>query len=349
MLENYAALGSSAPPGGQWLELGMTLQSSVVGGRWSGTGPEGRVGRKTARPWGLFPTTAHRLPITGPVALVLLLAACAPSPVRWTSEPGQLVGAGGAGDVLAIRGAPDHAVALTQAIPAPMYGLPSLGAGACLNSVRWARADAHEVAVVWWVARGDSSVMLRLARSHDDGAHWDTLPPADTRDRGVRGCRRPPAALAIDPRSGYTHLAYYLEPEAGAGVFYVHLMDMRRAGSAPGAGDTLAMFHAPVAIVYGESLAEASVAGHGDTVVVAYQNPNDLVPHVELVCSVTAGHSFPRRVDVSGSGSAASAPTVAIDGATIAVGWSEASRLAHDTAGGAQAARREVVRLGVIQ
>jgi len=248
-----------------------------------------------------------------------------------------------------IRGAPDHAIALAQPVPAPIHGLPALGPGACLNSVRWARADAHDVAAAWWAVRTDSSAVLRLARSPDDGAQWDTLPPADSRDRGVRGCRRPAPGVALDPRSGYTHLAYYLEPAAGAGVFYAHLMDMRTAGASPGAGGPIAMFHPPVAIVYGESLAEASVAGHGDTVVVAYQNPNDLVPHVELVLSVTAGHSFPRRTDVSGSGIAASAPTVAIDGATIAVGWQEASRLSQDTAGGARPAGRAVVRVGVIQ
>jgi hypothetical protein len=281
--------------------------------------------------------------------VAVFLSGCSQSPVQWVSDPGPLAAAGGVGDVLVIHGAPDHTVALAQAVPAPANGLPSLGPGACLSSVRWARAQAHDVAAVWWVARADSSVMLRLARSHDDGAHWDTLPPADIRDQGVRGCRRPPAAVAVDPRSGYTHLAYYLEPPAGAGVFYLHLMDMERTGAHPGVADTIAMFHAPVAIVYGGSLAETSVAGHGDTVVVAYQNPNDFVPHVELVLSVTAGHSFPWRVEASGSGIAASAPTVAIDGATIAVGWREASRLSEDTAGGARMASRSVVRLGTIE
>ena len=62
------------------------------------------------------------------------------------------------------------------------------------------------------------------------------------------------------------------------------------------------MFHAPVGIVYGEGLAETSVAGHGDTVAVAYQDPNGPEPHIVLALSVTAGRAFPDRLEVSGNG-----------------------------------------------
>jgi hypothetical protein len=277
---------------------------------------------------------------------VLALGACAPSPVAWTTDPQPLPGTEGAVTTLAIRGAPDRSVVLAAPVPAPAHGLPVLGTGACINSVRWARADAQQIAVAWWVARPDSSAVLRLARSRDDGAHWDAEPPAEERDRGVRGCARPAPAVALDPRSGYTHLAYYIEPGDGAGVFYAHLMDLPAAGTGRA---SVSMFHAPVAIVYGEGAAEASVAGHGDTVVVAYQNPNGLVPHVDLALSMTSGHTFLYRISVSGSGGAASTPIVAVDGATVAVGWRERSAPPGTAAADTTSLAHDLVRIGVIQ
>jgi hypothetical protein len=212
--------------------------------------------------------------------------------------------------------------------------------------VRWARAQG-DVGVAWWIARSDSSVVLRVARSHDDGAHWDMAPPADTLDRGVRACARPAPALALDPRSGYTHLAYYLEPATGAGLFYDHLADPMRRAPEMSEGESVAMFHAPVAIVYGEGAVEASVGGHGDTVVVAYQDPNGSVPRVALALSTTAGHTFPSRIDASGDDVAAREPVVAIDGATVAVAWRESSARSEGTDD--RAAGRNVVRIGTVQ
>jgi hypothetical protein len=237
---------------------------------------------------------------------------------------------------------------VAQAIPVPGGGLPALGAGACVNSVRWARARPRDVAVAWWVARADSSVVLRLARSSDDGAHWDTLPAADVRDRGVRGCARPPPAVALDPASGYTHLAYYLEPDAGAGVYYEHLMDLPRGSVSGHASDTVSMFHSPVAVVYGEGVVETSVAGHGDTVVVAYQDPNGPVPQVVLAVSVTAGHSILGRVDVSGSGVDASEPVVSLEDDTVAVGWREEAPVPGSAQPRTPPPGRRVVRIGVL-
>lgn len=279
---------------------------------------------------------------------LLAMASCAQAPVRWVGEATPLLGVESADYALTVRGTADHSVAVAEAVPIPASGLPALGAHACVRSVRWARAGAHDVGVVWWEVRADSSVVLRLARSRDDGAHWDSVPPADSRDRSVRGCSRPPAAVALDPVSGYTHLAYYLEPSTGAGVFYEHLMDLPRGGAGAGPVDTIEMFHAPVGIVYGQGPVETSVAAQGDTVVVAYQDPNGLVPHISLALSVTAGHAFSERTDVSGVGIAASAPTVAIEGATIAVAWQEAAPT-PDGPLTAPARGRRVVRLGTLR
>ena len=281
---------------------------------------------------------------------LLLLAACGGSAVQWRTGDEPMAGGGGVSSALAIRGTSDHARAFQMAVAAPTNGLPVLGSGACLKSVRWARAAIrpHDIAVAWWTVRSDSSVVLRLARSHDDGLHWDSLPPADARDRGVRGCSRAAPGVAFDPLSGYTHLAYFLYASEGSGVFYAHLMDLPRVASMTGPADTLAMFHDPVAIVYGEGPAEASVAAHGDTVLVAYQNPNGRTPQIQLAVSVTAGHTFLDRVDVSGPGSAAAMPTVAIDGSVIAVGWHE-SPSPVDAVTAPTSSGRDVVRIGTLR
>jgi len=225
---------------------------------------------------------------------------CSAPPLAWVDEPVPLAGRLGLGQALVLRGVPDHVVALAAPVPLPRGGLPALDAGACAPSLRWARSGAREIAVAWWVVRPDSSVVLRVARSTDDGVHWTPTASADTTDRGVRGCQRPGPALAFDAVHGETHLAYFLEPAAGAGVFYVRGVDA--ASVSRGASEGTPMFQPRVAIVFGESLAQAGVAGHGDTVVVAYQDPNGRVPEIDLALSTTGGRTFTDRFVASGTG-----------------------------------------------
>jgi hypothetical protein len=297
------------------------------------------------------------------VVSTLVLGACQQAAVAWSGDPVALGGVLTDASVLALRGVPDDVRAVPQPVALPQGGLPPLGPGSCVASIRFARAAAGTrspapgargaVAAVWWVARADSSVVLELARSGDDGAHWDTTMVAEARDRGVRGCARPPAAIAGDPVSGYTHLAYFLEPATGAGVFYEHLMDMPVAGAAGTAGAvagarTLSMFHAPVAIVFGEVPRRTSVTGHGDTVAVAYEDPNRAAPQVALAVSVTAGHTFAPAVPASGDNVEARDPVIGLDRASVAVAWRE-SAIRADGAADTVAAGRSVVRTGTLQ
>jgi hypothetical protein len=283
------------------------------------------------------------------LALALFVTACEQPPVAWGGDPTPLGGTLTDASVLTLRGQPGDVRAVPQAATAPSGGLPTLAPRSCLSSIRWARARlGHAVAAAWWGARPDSSVVLYLARSPDDGAHWDTTLTADARDHGVRGCARPPPAVAADPVSGYTHLAYFLEPASGAGVFYEHLMDLPVA-SRPGATAAgVSMFHAPVALVYGEVPGRASVAGHGDTVVVAYQDPNRAAPQIALAVSVTAGHTFAPRMPVSGDNVEARDPAIGLDGATVAVAWWE-SAIRSSGASDTSAASRPVVRVGTLR
>jgi hypothetical protein len=101
------------------------------------------------------------------------------------------------------------------------------------------------------------------------------------------------------------------------------------------------MFHAPVAITYGERPSATALASSGDTVAVAYLDPNAAVPQLWLALSHTTGHIFESRTAVSSANLAASRPLVAISGRRVAVAWTETAR------GGGAAAT--LVRVGRMQ
>jgi hypothetical protein len=152
----------------------------------------------------------------------------------------------------------------------------------------------------------------------------------DGRDRGVLGCGRPAADLAVDSASGYVDVVYFLQAPEGPGVFFSHSMDEG------------AMFHAPVAVVYGDRPASASVAAHHDTVAVAYEDPNGDRPRIWLALSRTDGHVFEwRGIEVSGANVASGSPRVAVRGRRVAVAWLERS--------GDGSPARAKVRMGAVR
>lgn len=189
-------------------------------------------------------------------------------------------------------------------------GLPAIPGTAhpCVLSVRTA-GDSNELFRTWWSARRDSSVILLLQRSGDRGATWDTPTDVDSRDAGRRGCRRPAPGIAYDAPSGYMYLVYFVEARDGAGVFFAHSMD--RGG----------MFHSPVPVVYGNTPSFASVAGHGDSVVVVFEDPNSTTPRIGIVLSHTTGHLFDQRDQVTPDEVAGVAPWVALNHGRITVWW----------------------------
>jgi hypothetical protein len=186
-------------------------------------------------------------------------------------------------------------------------GAPKHERRQCTATMRFAFGGDSLVYAAWWTVRLDSSAVLRVAKSSDGGKRWETAVTAEERDRSVMGCSRPAPAIAYDPDSGYLHLAYFLEPPEGSGIFYEHLMQ--------------GMFHAPVVIVYGERPVAAAVSAAGDTVVVAYEDPNRRTPQIVLALSYTAGHLFDVRVPASGDEVDARAPIVTVRGRRVAVGW----------------------------
>lgn len=224
----------------------------------------------------------------------LLVAGCVGEPVDW-------------GDVAYRRsqlGDPDARSAIMSA------NLPAVsGANAsCLQSVRAATAG-DDLFRAWWSVRADSSVILSLQHSGDRGSTWGAPVEVESRDRGRRGCKRPAPGIYHDSISGYVHLVYFIEASDGAGVFFSHSMDNG------------AMFHSPVPVVYGSTPSVASVAGHGDSVVVVFEDPNSNTRRIGIVLSHVTGHIFGQRAQVTPDEVAAIAPWVALDHDTVRVWW----------------------------
>jgi len=161
----------------------------------------------------------------------------------------------------------------------------------------------------WWAVRSDSNGVLSMQRSPDGGRSWQPPVEVDDRDRGSRGCSRPAPGISYDSASRYVYLVYFLDARDGSGVFFAHSMDEGR------------MFHSPVPVVYGNYPAHASVAGHGDSVVVVFEDPNSTTPRLGIVLSQTTGHIFEQRGEVTPEEVRASLPWVSLKNNRIGVWW----------------------------
>ena len=250
-----------------------------------------------------------RSPLVG--ACLLALAACVPQPVEWEAETRRRAGAVADSSVLVLDAAAPEGVRFAAQWTPPTW--PEDPA-ACVPTRRAARALGDEAYASWFAVRPDSSVRLRVARSDDGGATWQPAVDADTMDVGRAGCARPVPYLAADSLNGYVHLVYYLDAKEGAGLFFTHTMERG------------ALFHEPVPIVYGDRPSQAAVASRGDTVVVAYEDPNSRMPRLGLALSRVQGHIFEHRIPASDETGEARTPRVALRGTRIVVAWTATSR-----------------------
>ena len=235
-----------------------------------------------------------RYPALGRLSLLLGLSACVKEPVEW-------------GDVSYRQsqlGDPDARSAVMSAYLPVIAVAPA----PCIRSIRTVGAGP-DLFRVWWASRNDSSVVLSMQHSRDRGATWEAPVDVESRDRGRRGCDRPAPRIFYDQVSGYLHLVYFIEGSDGAGVFFAHSMDNGK------------MFHAPVAVVYGNVPSDASVAGVGDSVVVVFEDPNATAPRIGIALSGSAGHIFEQRGQATPDDVRAVAPWVALDHGRITVWW----------------------------
>lgn len=166
-----------------------------------------------------------------------------------------------------------------------------------------------------WDARSGA---LTVIRSGDDGSSWDPPVIPDSRESPAPPCSRLPPALFADSGNGFLHVAYFSEVPGGSGVYYVHSMDATRlAQVGPG------MFEQPLALTYGRRPVRTSVASRGDTVVVAYEDPNSVRGGIQLAFSSTTGHSFDARAVVPAGAGAMGEPRVELSAGQLAVTWRE--------------------------
>lgn len=221
---------------------------------------------------------------------ILFLSSCKADPITW-SDP-----------VMSdVPSSPRDSIVLVPAVDSAM----------CQASVRVTSAG-HFSYAAWWRVNRDSSSSLMVSRSGTDGM-WGDPVTADSSDHSARGCGRPAPAIAADSVSGYVHLAYFLEPAAGPGIFFAHSMDSG------------ATFHAPVPIVFGKTPSRVSVAADGDKVAVAYEDPNAQQPLIGVALSKTMGHLFEFRMQATPDNGRAMQPIVRVDKDSLRLWWSEYS------------------------
>jgi len=268
---------------------------------------------------------SRRLPRLALPLVLLALGACLPQPVQWDDRVQRRDGVIADSSLLVLDDeSPDGVRFVPEWTPPAWPDEPA----ACVATRRASRAPGEEAYASWFAVRPDSSVELRVARSDDGGRSWQPSVLADGLDVGTVGCDRPAPYIAADSLNGYVHVVYYLDAKEGAGLFFTHTMERGE------------LFHEPVPIVYGDRPSLASVASRGDTVVVAYEDPNSRMPRLGLALSRLQGHIFEHRIPASDETGEARTPRVALLGSRLAVAWTATSR------GGA--APRTAIRLGTL-
>lgn len=239
-------------------------------------------------------------------------------PVEWQA-PSPIASVADTAARYAARWTPGASPDVVVGTPAAAPTIDSVpGAGECPGS----RVTAAPVRGIrwsaWWQIRPDSSAVLRTEAQDDSGASRSRL-VIDSVDVAQLGCARPAPAIAVDSANGYVHVSYYMVGPEGPGVFYAHLMPQMPT-----------QFERPLAMVYGEKPVRVAVASRGDTVAVAYEDPNSDLGRIAMSMSLTGGHLFEqtaRIIPVSTSSQHAASPQIVrLSGKQLWVGWTEASQ-----------------------
>lgn len=233
---------------------------------------------------------------------MILASACSTGPVQW--QPTETLPAGLRSARSIAFDAQGRLVPHAETTAGPSFARP------CVASVRVVRSSAGDRYAAWWHVLSDSSADLMVSAALGGGV-WSAPKVVDSADIGRVGCRRPPPAIVADGDN--VHVAYAMAAREGPGIFATHSMDRG------------AIYHAPVAVVYGEKPGLAAVAARGNFVVVAYEDPNTRPTRISVAVSRTMAHLFEYRQVVSPSGGAVASPGVATDGARVAVIWSLAA------------------------
>jgi hypothetical protein len=228
-----------------------------------------------------------------------LLAACSSGPIEWEDT------------VHTIRTVSGRDTLGRVYRDTTLGPLPPVTPGQCASSVRtWWNQGSPVVNAVWWSLRADQSADLVTATARD-GRTWSAPIRVDTADVGKSGCDRPPPAIYGDGAN--VHIVYSMRAREGPGIFLTHSMD----GGA--------LYHSPVAVVYGEKPGLASIGARGNFVVVAYEDPNTNPTRISVAISTTMAHLFDFREIVSPPGESVAKPSVLVDSSGVMVSWVRAA------------------------
>lgn len=253
------------------------------------------------------------------ILCAVLLAGCAwdAPPVEWQAPSPIAAGVDTAAQYVArwTPGAsPELAVTTDSGVSRELSGV----LGACPGSIVSTPTVRGRRWSAWWQIRPDSSAVLWSERTDSIGAVQQRV-VVDSLDRAQTGCARPAPAIAADSVNGYVHVGYFMVAPEGPGLFYAHLMPQFSQ-----------QFERPLAMVYGEKPVRVAVASRGDTVAVAYEDPNSEAGRIALSMSLTGGHLFEqtaRIIPVSTSSQQASAPQIVrLAGGQVWIGWTEDSQ-----------------------
>jgi hypothetical protein len=194
---------------------------------------------------------------------------------------------------------------------------------ACAGSFAVARARADTMFAVWRAATTDST-QLWLARSGNGGLAWEAPVAIGPAEQFGRGCRRPPAGMAVDTLRGVVHVAYYGAASRATGIVTIHIARDGQSVSKP------------ELIARGDVPTVAAIAARGDTVAIVFEAPVSPGGIIWLALSTHRRQISPVRMPLSTPGVRASVPGVALAAGRVGAAWNEGR---HGTEGPAAVAR----------
>ncbi len=179
----------------------------------------------------------------------------------------------------------------------------------CRTAVAPGRGDT--VYAAWRTVAPGQVREVVVARSADGGRTWAAPVRAQRDGWVIDGCPHAGPSLAVDA-AGRVHVAWWSGREGAAGVFYARSDDGGQA------------FGAPVPL----GVAERSRPAHvqlavGERVVVAWDDGTRNTPVVQVRVSRDGGATFGAATHASDGARAATFPVLALDGARLALAWSE--------------------------
>lgn len=187
----------------------------------------------------------------------------------------------------------------------------------CRTAVAPGRGDT--VYAAWRTVAPGQVREVVVARSPDGGRTWAAPVRAQRDGWVIEGCPHAGPSLTVDA-GGRVHVAWWSGRAGAAGVFYARSDDGGRSFGAPvalGVAERSRPAHVQLAV------ADAAGGARAVRVVVAWDDGTRNTPVVRVRVSRDGGASFGPAAQASDPTRAATFPVLALDGARLALAWSE--------------------------